>query len=163
MIFMSSRLHPDGQGSVRDLYEEIGTAAAQGMSFVQKGPPWPRDEKEVPTVLNGIDVLVREEFARLRGLRIGLITNQTGVDRQGRRNIDLMRAAKVNLVTLFAPEHGIAGAVETNDIADAVDQPSGLPVRSLYGNGRTRVTARRTRPAGSARSSWSSSVLAPFS
>ena len=60
---------------------------------------------------------------------------------QGRRNIDLMRAAGVNLVTLFAPEHGIAGAVDTNDIADEVDKATGLPVRSLYGNGRTRVTS----------------------
>jgi uncharacterized protein YbbC (DUF1343 family) len=53
--------------------------------------------------------------------------------------VDLMRAAKVNLVTLFAPEHGIAGAVDTNDVADTMD--AGLPVRSLYGNGRTRVTS----------------------
>jgi uncharacterized protein YbbC (DUF1343 family)/CubicO group peptidase (beta-lactamase class C family) len=137
LIFMSSRLHPDGRGSVRDLYEEIGTAAAQGMSFVQKGPPWPRDEKEVPTVLNGIDVLVRRKFADLKGLRVGLITNQTGIDAQRRSTIDLLATApEVKLKKLFSPEHGIRGELDQEKIGDSKDKKTGLPVLSLYGERR---------------------------
>ena len=137
VIFMSSRLHPDGQGSVRDLYEEIGSAAAQGMSFAQKGPPWPRDEKEVPTVLNGIDVLVRRKFADLKGLRVGLITNQTGIDAQRRSTIDLLaQAPEVRLKKLFSPEHGIRGELDQEKIGDSKDKKTGLPVLSLYGERR---------------------------
>jgi len=137
VIFMSSRLHPDGKGSVRDLYEEIGTAAAQGMSFAPNGPPWPRDEKEVPTVLNGIDVLVRRKFADLKGLKVGLITNQTGIDAQRRSTIDLLAdAPEVKLVKLFSPEHGIRGELDQEKIGDSKDKKTGLPVLSLYGERR---------------------------
>ncbi len=138
VIFMSSRLHPDGNGSVRDLYEEIGTAAAQGMTFaVASSPPWPRDEKEVPTVLNGIDVLVRRKFADLKGLRVGLITNQTGIDAQRRSTIDLLaEAPDVKLKKLFSPEHGIRGVLDQEKIGDTKDKKTGLPVLSLYGERR---------------------------
>jgi uncharacterized protein YbbC (DUF1343 family)/CubicO group peptidase (beta-lactamase class C family) len=137
IVFMSSRLHPDGKGSVRDLYEEIGTAAAQGMAFAASGPPWPRDEKEVPTVLNGIDVLARRKFADLEGLRVGLITNQTGIDAQRRSTIDLLAAAPdVKLKKLFSPEHGIRGELDQEKIGDTRDKKTGLPVLSLYGERR---------------------------
>ena len=137
VVFMSSRLHPDGKGSVRDLYEEIGTAAAQGMTFAAAGPPWPRDEKEVPSVLNGIDVLARRKFADLKGLRVGLITNQTGIDAQRRSTIDLLAAAPdVKLKNLFSPEHGIRGELDQEKIGNSKDKKTGLPVLSLYGEQR---------------------------
>jgi len=142
VIFMSSRLHPQSGGSVRDLYEEIGTAAAQGMSFAPvSASPWPRDEKEVPTVLNGIDVLVRRKFADLKGLRIGLITNQTGVDAQRRSTIDLLASAPdVKLKKLFSPEHGIRGELDQEKISNSKDSKTGLPVLSLYGEQRAPTT-----------------------
>lgn len=135
VIFMSSRLHPDGGHSVRDLYEEVGTAAAQGLKFPPvNGPPWPRAEKEVPTVLNGIDVLVRRQFADLKGLRIGLITNHTGMDATRRSTIDLLaEAPAVKLKKLFSPEHGIRGELDQEKIGDTRDKKTGLPVLSLYG------------------------------
>lgn len=138
VIFMCSRLHPNGGGSVRDLYEEIGTAAAQGMTFAAPtAPPWPRDEKEVPTVLNGIDVLVRRKFADLKGLRVGLITNHTGIDARRRSTIDLLAAApEVKLKKLFSPEHGIRGELDQLKIGDSTDKKTGLPVLSLYGERR---------------------------
>ncbi len=137
VVFMSSRLHPDGKGSVRDLYEEIGTVAAQGMTFAAGGPPWPRDEKEVPTVLNGIDVMARRKFADLKGLRVGLITNQTGIDAQRRSTIDLLAAAPdVKLKKLFSPEHGIRGELDQEKISNSKDKKTGLPVLSLYGEQR---------------------------
>ena len=60
--------------------------------------------------MTGLDVLERTRFADFKGKRIGLITNQTGLDREGRRNIDAMLAAGVQVVRLFSPEHGLAGA-----------------------------------------------------
>jgi len=138
VIFMSSRLHPDGKGSVRDLYEEIGTAAAQCATLTPAtGPPWPRAETEVPTVLNGIDVLARRKFADLQGRRIGLITNQTGIDAQRHSTIDLLaHAPGVKLIKLFSPEHGIRGELDQEKISNSTDKKTGLPVLSLFGEQR---------------------------
>ncbi len=83
--------------------------------------------------LTGIDVLEAEHFAPLAGKRVGLITNQTGIDRQGRSTIDLLaHAPGVKLVALFSPEHGIRGALDER-IASSKDEATGLPVYSLYG------------------------------
>jgi uncharacterized protein YbbC (DUF1343 family)/CubicO group peptidase (beta-lactamase class C family) len=91
-------------------------------------------------VLTGIDVMEQENFAQLKGKRVGLITNQTGVDRTGKRNIDAMIAAGVKLTTLFSPEHGLDGKEDRPDVADVKDSVSGLPLWSLYYNGRYRMT-----------------------
>ena len=138
VIFMSSRLHPHGKGSVRDLYEAIGTGAARCVTLLPvSGPPWPRAEKEVPTVLNGIDVLVRRKFADLQGLRVGLITNQTGIDAQRHSTIDLLASApEVKLKKLFSPEHGIRGELDQEKISNSTDKKTGLPVLSLFGEQR---------------------------
>ena len=67
--------------------------------------------------------------------RIGLVTNQTGVDQKGRRNVDVLLEKKVNIVRLFAPEHGIDGVVPAADkVNDTVDAKTGIPVVSLYGH-----------------------------
>ncbi|HZI19203.1 MAG TPA: exo-beta-N-acetylmuramidase NamZ domain-containing protein [Pyrinomonadaceae bacterium] len=86
--------------------------------------------------LNGIDVLARDGFKQLQGLRIGLVTNHTGRDRRGRATIDVLREAPgVKLVALFSPEHGIRGALD-DKVSDSVDEKTGLPVYSLYGETR---------------------------
>ncbi len=83
--------------------------------------------------LTGIDVLEAEDFAPLKGKRIGLITNQTGIDRNGRSTIDLLaHAPGVKLVALFSPEHGIRGVLDER-ISSTTDAATGLPVYSLYG------------------------------
>jgi len=87
-------------------------------------------------VLNGIDVLARDGFRQLAGLRIGLVTNHTGRDRRGRQTIDVLReAANVKLVALFSPEHGIRGLLDEK-VSDAKDEKTGLPIYSLYGETR---------------------------
>ena len=87
-------------------------------------------------VLTGIDVLAAQDFAPLHGLKIGLITNHTGTDRQRDSTIDLLYCAPgVHLQALFSPEHGIRGAVD-RDVSDGVDERTGLPVYSLYGERR---------------------------
>src|SRR6202041_116152 len=84
----------------------------------------------------GIDVLEDMNFAPLHGKHAGLITNQTGVDSQGRRTIDVLaRADGVKLVAIFSPEHGIAGKVDAK-VENATDATTGLPVFSLYGDTR---------------------------
>jgi uncharacterized protein YbbC (DUF1343 family) len=84
-------------------------------------------------VKTGIDVLEDEHFAPLRGKHVGLITNQTGVDQEGRRTIDrLAQARGVKLVAIFSPEHGLAGR-EDSRVASTRDPATGLPVFSLYG------------------------------
>ncbi|MDO8544001.1 MAG: DUF1343 domain-containing protein [Opitutaceae bacterium] len=126
VIFLSNRVHPAGKGDVVPLRREIGTLAAEAIG------------RDVGAVLNGIDVLVRDDFAPLRGLRIGLITNQSGRDRQGRSTIDLLHAARdLKLVALFSPEHGIRGNADAK-VADDVDEKTKLPIYSLYGESPRR-------------------------
>ena len=84
-------------------------------------------------MLTGIDVLEREQFARLRDRKVGLVTNHTGRDRGGRTTIDLVRNAPgVTLVALFSPEHGVRGGLDVN-VSDGKDETTGLPIFSLYG------------------------------
>jgi uncharacterized protein YbbC (DUF1343 family)/CubicO group peptidase (beta-lactamase class C family) len=94
--------------------------------------------------MTGLDVLEADNFAALKGKRVGLITNQTGLDRQGRRNIDVMEAAGVNLVALFSPEHGFFGKEDRPGIGDTTDETTGIKVFSLYGQ-HTRPTPEMLR------------------
>ncbi len=88
----------------------------------------------------GITVLVRDSLALLRGKRVGLLTNQSGVDEHGRSDIDLLFALSQRagaqaprLVALFSPEHGMRGDQDRSDIASGRDARTGLPIYSLYG------------------------------
>ena len=86
----------------------------------------------------GISVLLTDSIGIIRGRRVGLLTNQTGVDENGVSDIerlrsDAARAAGVQLVTLFSPEHGIRGTEDREDLASGIDEASGLIVHSLYG------------------------------
>ncbi len=84
-------------------------------------------------VLSGIDSLVQTSFKPLEGLRIGLITNHSGLARNGKSTIDLLHSApNLELVRLFSPEHGIRGTSE-GKIDNAVDNKTGLKIHSLYG------------------------------
>jgi len=94
------------------------------------------------SVLTGIDVLTREKFARLAGCRVGLVTNHTGLTREGQATIDaLHNAPGIALKALFGPEHGIRGKADEN-VADAHDPKTGLPIYSLFG-ARTQPTSEQ--------------------
>jgi uncharacterized protein YbbC (DUF1343 family) len=98
----------------------------------------PTSELAEAKVRPGITVLLRDSIQLIRGKRIGLLTNQTGIDESGASDIDLLRdsrarAEKVNLVQLFSPEHGLRGTEDRQNIASGIDAKSGLPVYSLYG------------------------------
>ncbi len=97
----------------------------------------PHPALDTLSTLNGIDVLVKENFASLKGKRIGLITNHTGRDREGNSTIDLLfKAPDVKLVALFSPEHGIRGALDQEKIGNSTDEKTSLPIYSLYGDTR---------------------------
>jgi uncharacterized protein YbbC (DUF1343 family) len=84
-------------------------------------------------VQTGLDVLEAQKFAPLRGKHVGLITNHTGLDSQGRSTVDVLsHATGVQLIALFSPEHGLAGRNDEK-ISSSKDPATGLPVHSLYG------------------------------
>ena len=150
LIFLSNRNHPTEDGNVGPLRAKLGTLAAEAIrdynfSYVPGALPAREGElagagnRRAPAsvkqarVLNGIDVLAKQKYAPLKGLRIGLVTNHTGHDRDRNPTIDLLRNAPgVELKALFSPEHGIRGAVDEK-VTDTVDEKTGLPVYSLYG------------------------------
>ncbi len=86
----------------------------------------------------GIELLRDNDFAALKGKRVGLITNPTGVDNSLKSTIDILHEAPdVELVALFAPEHGVRGDVHAGDKVDNfVDPATGVPVYSIYGKTR---------------------------
>ena len=114
ILFLLACSQPDAQLD-RSLYQ------AGGQGF---GPIRP-----------GVEVLLDDSLHFVAGRRVGLITNQTGVDTQGRSSIDLIyEHPSVELVALFAPEHGIRGTADPGEtVEDDVDVETGLPIHSLYG------------------------------
>jgi uncharacterized protein YbbC (DUF1343 family)/CubicO group peptidase (beta-lactamase class C family) len=164
VVFMSNRVHPDGKGDVGPLRARISTIAASALLDVpiskfreaesvynsQVAAQIQNSKFKIQSssqsailnlkseiVLNGIDVLEKENFKRLEGLKIGLVTNQTGRNRDGVPTIDVLKnAPNVKLISLFSPEHGIRGELDQEKINDSVDEKTGLPVYSLYGEVR---------------------------
>jgi uncharacterized protein YbbC (DUF1343 family) len=157
VIFLSSRLHPDGTGDVTPLRARVATVVAAALSGGNGRPNGrpndrpnarpnarsndrpnarPNDRPAAP-VLTGIDVLVRDGFKQLRGKRVGLITNHTGRSRGGVTTIDLLHQAPgVTLVSLFSPEHGIRGVLDAEVPAEK-DEKTGLTIHSLFYKGGT--------------------------
>jgi uncharacterized protein YbbC (DUF1343 family)/CubicO group peptidase (beta-lactamase class C family) len=155
VVFMSNRVHPDGKGDVTPLRARVATIAASaildapseagrtrlmtGRDFGASGTP-PVRPRPLP-VQSGLDVLRAQDFAPLKGKRVGLVTNHTGLARDGATAIDLFFAAKdVKLVALFSPEHGIRGIVDA-DVPAAVDEKTKLTIHSLYGDTRRPTPA----------------------
>lgn|SRR5689334_3664217 len=131
VVIMTNRVHPKGGRSINEWRRSIATIAAEGLGLGPKNR----------ATLTGLDVLEQDGFAPLKGKRVGLLTNQTGIDRQGRRNVDVMLAAGVRVGALFGPEHGISGGKDQATIEDSRDPATGLPVFSLYANSRFRLTS----------------------
>jgi uncharacterized protein YbbC (DUF1343 family) len=139
-VVLTNRVHPDGKGDSKPLLARVNTLAARAI-----GPRVGRIECEAEgaglhedagpeAVRTGIDVLRDEDFARLRGSRLGLVTNASGRARDGTSTVDLlMNAPGVRLVALFTPEHGL-DASGSGKIGDGRDVRTGLPVYSLYGD-----------------------------
>ncbi|HEU5118251.1 MAG TPA: serine hydrolase, partial [Isosphaeraceae bacterium] len=127
VILLTSRLHPDDTNrSPIALRRQVATLVASAIETPDEIPA-------VSPVSCGIDVLIRRDFDLLKGKRVGLITNHTGLTRDGRSTIDVLHQAPgVQLTALFSPEHGIRGQVDRK-VGDSKDETTGLPIHSLYG------------------------------
>ena len=157
VVFLSNRVHPDGKGDVGPLRGRVASIVAASVTDTaavdrareQSANYYGEVLKSLRTfdsrlesaasstrVLTGIDVLERDNFKQLAGMRIGLVTNHTGRNRDGRQTIDVLsKAPGVKLVALFSPEHGIRGLADEN-VSDSKDEATGLPIYSLYGETR---------------------------
>jgi uncharacterized protein YbbC (DUF1343 family) len=116
--------------------------ALPGACTAQSGTPAPA--AGTPSAVRiGIDHLTHDVPPQIRGRRVGLITNQTGVTRDGRSSIDVLAEAPgVELVALYSPEHGIRGTAAPGEkVASGVDDRTGLPIHSLYGETRKPTPA----------------------
>jgi len=164
IILLTNSVHPRGKGNVIALRAKIATAVAAtlpltvsekeqlrlksitGYNEAQTGSR--RLSVRNGSVQTGIDVLEAHNFDLIRGgaakKRIGLLTNQTGVDSQGRRTIDVLaEASGVSLDAIFSPEHGVTGTLDTTDVSNSKDAATGIPVYSVYG---ATDAARRPSP-----------------
>jgi uncharacterized protein YbbC (DUF1343 family)/CubicO group peptidase (beta-lactamase class C family) len=153
IVLLTNAVHPRG-GSAVALRSRVATAVAAALSLTVSEKDELRwksitgyNETETAArriavrngaVLSGIDVLEAHKFDVISGgatkKRIGLLTNQTGVDSQGQRTIDVLaRAPGVSLDAIFSPEHGVTGTLDTTDIANSKDSATGIPVYNVYG------------------------------
>jgi uncharacterized protein YbbC (DUF1343 family)/CubicO group peptidase (beta-lactamase class C family) len=145
VILLANSVHPTGHPSLTALRGKVATIAAAALGVETRGLTLTgysetftaagvhREVGRNAATRTGLDVLVERDFQPLVGKRVGLITNQTGVDRLGRRNVDLMRRADITITALFSPEHGFAGREDQPEVHDATDVATGIRIYSLYG------------------------------
>jgi uncharacterized protein YbbC (DUF1343 family)/CubicO group peptidase (beta-lactamase class C family) len=154
IILLTNAVHPRGKGSAVALRAKVATAVAAALQLTASEKEEARwksitgyNETQTAArriaarngvVQSGIDVLEAHQFAQIRAAtgtkKIGLLTNQTGVDSQGRRTVDVLaNAPGVSLQAIFSPEHGVTGTLDTTDIANSKDAATGVPVYSVYG------------------------------
>lgn len=159
VIILTNAVHPEGKGSAVGIRAKIATAVAAALQLT----PSEKDQVRLASitgynetqtnarriaarngaVLTGIDVLEASDFKALKegakksadGPRvIGILTNQSGVDGQGRRTIDVLaNVPGIKLAAIFAPEHGATGKLDTTDIGNSVDDATRVPIYSIYG------------------------------
>ncbi len=156
VILLTNAVHPRGGKSVVSLRARVATAVTQGLKLTVRERAKLRlaritgyNEAQMTArrlehrngeVKAGIDVLESHDFRELhpdaeKPVKVGLITNQTGLDTKGRRTVDVLaHAAGVQLAAIFSPEHGIGGDLDTSEVANARDAATGVPVYSVYGS-----------------------------
>ncbi|HUZ94792.1 MAG TPA: sodium/solute symporter [Edaphobacter sp.] len=151
VIILSNAVHPRGDPPISVLRGEIATAAGEALHLSES------EQSTNAETRTGIDVLEATHYAALAAaaerhgnhLRLGLLTNQSGLDSKSHRTVDLLAtdAPKfvpgLTLTTLFSPEHGIFGKQDTTKIASETDPDTHLPVISLYG---PKDSDKRPRP-----------------
>jgi len=156
VILLTNAVHPDGKGSVVSLRTRLATAVVQSLhlsmdeqqklqltritGYNESLMASRRVTSRNGDVKTGIDVLESNAFRELHAdgqnpIRIGLVTNQTSVDSHGQRTADVLaHTPGLKLTAIFSPEHGIAGKLDTTDIANGNDPATSVPVYSVYGD-----------------------------
>jgi uncharacterized protein YbbC (DUF1343 family)/CubicO group peptidase (beta-lactamase class C family) len=153
IILLTNAVHPRG-GNAIALRSKVATAVAAELALTTSQNEALRWESITGynealsaarhvsvrngSVKNGIDVLEEHGFDVLQVAggkkKIGVVTNQTGVDLEGRRTIDVLAGAEgVSLEAIFSPEHGVTGTLDTLKVGDSKDAATGVPVYSVYG------------------------------
>ena len=155
IVLLTNAVHAPGGGSAVSLRSRVATAVVQSLALTVSEKEKLRLARITGynetlmaarrlqvrngAVKNGIDVLEEHQLRELHPdtahpVRVGLVTNQTGVDAHGQRTVDVLaRAPGIKLAAIFSPEHGIAGKVDTTEIANARDEATGAPIYSVYG------------------------------
>lgn len=147
VILLANAIHPRGDPPITALRNEVATVAAQALHLYGSSPAASLPDATFGRTMTGIDVLEATHYAALADeakrhnghLRLGILTNQSGLDAHGHRTIDLLASDApkhvpgLKLTTLFSPEHGIFGKQDTTAIKAEVDPVTHLPVTSLYG------------------------------
>jgi len=154
IILLSNAIHPRGKGSAVALRSKVATAVAAALPLTVSEKDELRFKsitgyneaqtaaRRVATrngsVQTGIDVLEAHNFDPIRATtgkkKIGVLTNQTGIDLQGRRTIDVLaQAPGISLDAIFSPEHGVTGELDTTHVGNSTDAATGVPVYSVYG------------------------------
>src|SRR5437762_1205986 len=154
VILLTNAVHPRGKGSAVALRSKVATAVAAALPLTvpeKEAIRWKSltgyNEAQTAarhvavrnaSVQTGIDVLEASNFELIRRAgpprKIGVLTNQTGVDTQGHRTIDVLaHAPGISLQAIFSPEHGVTGTLDTTEIGNAKDAVTGVPVYSVYG------------------------------
>ena len=164
IILLTNAVHPIGKGLVISLRTRLASAVVHSLDLTVSQREKLRlaritgyneslmAERRFTSrngqVKTGIDVLEENGFRELhpnleRPVRIGLVTNQTGLDVHGQRTADVLaHAPGIALKAIFSPEHGLAGALDTTALGDSRDASTGSPVYSVYGdtNSKRRPT-----------------------
>jgi uncharacterized protein YbbC (DUF1343 family)/CubicO group peptidase (beta-lactamase class C family) len=146
VIVLTNRVYPDGKGNAWPLRSAVLALVADALGprseaqVISAEPLLHRYFADHPALMSeprgletGADVLVADHFAPLRGLRVGVITNEASADSKGRQIVDVLRSAPgVRLTDIFSPEHGLYENLD-GEVASGTYTASGLPVLSLYG------------------------------
>jgi uncharacterized protein YbbC (DUF1343 family)/CubicO group peptidase (beta-lactamase class C family) len=140
VILLTNAVHPAAGKSITALRGRVATIVAAAVGREK------RSSAAITPVLTGLDVLAARNFSELQGKRVGLITNPTGIDRERRRNIDLMLEHGVKLTSLYSPEHGFLGAADQENVKGMVDPKTGLHIYSLY-EGKNRRPSQESLKA----------------
>lgn len=157
VILLTNSVHPNLRPAITSLRAKVATIVAAslgietpgvsltGYSETLSGAGLHREVTRNGQVRTGLDVWEEEGFRALQGKRVGLITNQTGIDREGRRNVDRMLASGVQVSALYSPEHGFAGREDHEGIGNTVDSNTGIKVWSLFADKDRRPTPEMLR------------------
>ena len=154
IILLTNAVHPRGKSNAIALRSKVATAVAAALPLTaseKEALRWEsitgyneaqsaqrRMSARNGSVKTGIDVLEEHSFdvLQINGLKkkIGLVTNQTGLDTGGQRTIDVLaHAPGISLEAIFSPEHGVTGTLDTTDVNSSKDAATGTPVYSVYG------------------------------
>jgi uncharacterized protein YbbC (DUF1343 family)/CubicO group peptidase (beta-lactamase class C family) len=156
LILLANSVHPRGKGSAVALRSKVATAVAAALPLTVSE----KDELRLKSITGyneantaarriatrnglvqtGIDVLEAHNFDQIHAAegnvkkKVGVLTNQTGIDLQGRRTIDVLAQAQgISLDAIFSPEHGVTGTLDTTHVGNSTDAATGVPVYSVYG------------------------------